>query len=463
MKSRLLQRWEGLRSSYWFVPTLMVLGAAALSAVMVGIDHAWGDGCIKPIPWLSANSADGARALLASISGSMITVAGVTFSITIAAVAYAAAQFGPRLLTNFMRDRGNQFTLGTFIATFVYCLLVLRSIRGGGDGDVLFVPHVAILFGVMLALMSVAVLIYFIHHVPESIHASNVIAAVGNELDALIQERYPACEPAPSEASGVLGAPPELPAGFNRDGARVRSRVSGYIEYLDEDALMELAAEHKLLLRLEYRVGDFVTRTKALAIAWPPENVDSAVARRLELAFALGRHRTPRQDVLFLAQELVEIAARALSPGVNDPFTAVGCLNWLQAGLTRLGERDMPGIYRADSEGNLRLIRSPIGFSVVAETVFGQLRPYVQADRNACLHAMRVIGELVETLRQPDHLKILREHAERLHRGAMQALDEDSAGEVDGRFRVVLRLLNEPEAFHEIASDHDWLSGRRDG
>ena len=202
MKATLLTFWEDVRSSYWFIPSLMALAAVLLSSGAIYLDGVIGAGWMDEVAWLYANKPDGARALLSTISGSMITVAGVTFSITIASVAYATGQFGPRLLTNFMQDRGNQVTLGTFIATFLYCLLVLRTIRGadertGGSAEVsgdfvgAFVPHAAILIALVLTLASVGVLIFFIHHVPDSIHISNVIAKIGRELNAKIDSLFP--------------------------------------------------------------------------------------------------------------------------------------------------------------------------------------------------------------------------------------------------------------------------------
>ena len=201
MKARILAHIDGLRSSYWFIPSVMALGAIVLSFVTTAIDGRIGPGWIERVSWLYANKPDGARGLLSTVAGSMIGVAGVTFSITIASVVYASGQYGPRLLTNFMSDRGNQVTLGTFIATFLYCLLVLRTIRAADEasgaanpsGDVVgaFVPHVAIVTALVLALASVGVLIFFIHHVPESIHVSHVIAGVGRDLSEKIEKLFP--------------------------------------------------------------------------------------------------------------------------------------------------------------------------------------------------------------------------------------------------------------------------------
>jgi uncharacterized membrane protein len=157
--------WDRLRGSYWFLPALMAAGAVALSFAAVALDARLGDDWAEGIGWFHQNKAEGARNLLATVAGSMIGVAGLTFSIAIAAVMQAAQNFGPRLIVNFMRDRGNQVVLGTFVATFVYCLMVLRTVQGASEGTAAFVPHLSVLIGVVLALASLGVLIYFPHPV----------------------------------------------------------------------------------------------------------------------------------------------------------------------------------------------------------------------------------------------------------------------------------------------------------
>lgn len=254
-----------LGSSYWFVPTLMAFAAILLAGGMVALDSyigsAWMDGYV----WLYASRPDGARQVLSSIGGSMITVAGTVFSVTIAAVVYASGQYGPRLLTNFMRDRGNQVTLGTFIATFLYCLLVLRTIHSPEESDGAgFVPNLALLVGVVLALCSIGVLIYFIHHVPSKIHINSVIEDVGDRLLRGVDDRFPRfVGEAPDDHQAALS---DIPATFrnNADAAAGRERRSvgaegtGYIQFLDDEAVMRIAKKHDLVLRLQYQPGDFV-------------------------------------------------------------------------------------------------------------------------------------------------------------------------------------------------------------
>ncbi|HYG76399.1 MAG TPA: DUF2254 domain-containing protein, partial [Planctomycetota bacterium] len=187
MRARLLHFGYILISSYWFVPTLMALLAFCLALGCLHLDAQWRDEEVLESGWTWSGGATSAQQLLGTIAGSMITVAGVVFSVTIVALTLASSQFGPRLLTTFMRDLGNQIVLGTFIATFLYCLMVLRSIRV----DPPYVAHISVTVALVLAVLSIAVLIYFIHHVPTSIQAERIIASVGRDLDETIEQLYP--------------------------------------------------------------------------------------------------------------------------------------------------------------------------------------------------------------------------------------------------------------------------------
>ena len=454
MNARLIAFLGNLRGSYWFVPTLMTLGAVVLAFVTTALDTRLGADWIENVPWLYANKPDGARALLSTVAGSMITVAGVTFSITISTVVYASSQLGPRLLTAFMEDRGNQITLGTFIATFLYCLLVLRTVRSSDEGGG-FVPHFAILCGLALALASLGVLIYFIHHTPATMHVSNMTARIGRELHERVDSLFP-------EKLGEA-CPPEdtdLPPNFFAEAARVRAEHDGYIQAVDDDVLLEVATENDLILRVEFRPGDYLTCGQPFVLAWPPDHLGETDRAALEDAFAFGRQRTSTQDVLFLVNELVEVAARALSPGVNDPFTAIGCMDWLGGALIRLGRRAIPEAARRDDDGELRVLVHPITFEVFAGAICDQLRPYARSDRNAGLHMLKMLGEVLSSLDDPERRAVVLRHARELVADAHAlGLPRNDLDDLDERLRVLARLT-QPDANPEAVSDqHRWLGG----
>ncbi len=389
------RRWtieaiEDVRASYWFLPTLLALAGLTLGLAIVLIDARLGDAWLGRYEWFYGSRPEGARAMLSTIAGSTITVAGVVFSITLAAVTYASGQFGPRLLGNFMRDRGNQATLGIFIGTYLYCLVVLRTIRSAEETSAdtagavrdAFVPHLAMFGGLALAIASTAVLIYFVHHVTRGIHINNVIARVGRDLIADIREQ---------DHEQVQGKEPRLPL---RDPTIVAAGKTGYIEAIDLDALVALACRHDLRLRLLHRPGDFIVEGRPLFEAEAETATNDAISAGRNDCMTIGEQRTAQQDLRFAIDELVEIAARALSPGVNDPFTAIACLDWLGAALTELDRNPAAKRFMADRNGVIRVELRPLAFKDYLSAAFGQLRTYVAADPNALLHAITTLTEV---------------------------------------------------------------------
>jgi uncharacterized membrane protein len=389
LNARLAQLFEQLRTSYWFLPTVMTLASVLLFVVTSWLDYRSDASWLEAIPWLTASEPAGARAVLSVIASSMIGVAGVTFSITIAVVSFASGNFGPRILTNFMRDKGNQITLGTFVATFIYCLMALRLVRDvnpelSESQKAAFVPQITLVVALFLTFASLAVLIYFLHHVPESIRVSTVVAKIGKSLEKRVDEIFPSVL---GESSSV----PEEPV-RSQPGSPLLSVESGYIQYLDDPTLMTKACELDLVIWLEARPGDFIYVGQRLGIVEGPGDLDDDVSHDLLSAFGIGRHRTQNQDFLFLVDELVEIAARALSPGINDPTTAISCIDWLGNALVEISRREPPSSCRRDRQGAIRIVAPTIEFREMVGRVFEQLRPYVSADLNATLRALDVLA-----------------------------------------------------------------------
>lgn len=442
VRARLHKALDSISGSYWFIPAVMTLCAAVLALTLTWLDLTGHTGWLQSLGILGASQPDGARELLSAVAGSMITVAGVAFSITIAALAYASSQFGPRLLTNFMNDRGNQVTLGTFIAAFLYCLLVLRTIRDDTDGVDAFVPQLATLCGLGFAVAGVIVLIYFIHHVPESIQVSNVAARIGRELRGHIERHYP-----PRGAGSQPAA--ELPPAFARDPRTVCARGDGYVHNIDREGLLKLASRRDLTIEVLVRPGDFVVEGQPLLRAWPPALVTAEATSALEATIAWSGRRVPFEDLRFLVEELVEIAARALSTGVNDPITARTCVDWLAAGVAALGRRDPRAAMCMDAAGRPRLLLPVVDLPELISHAFGYLRPYVAADRNAALHTMETLAGLLDQVDPPAARAALFACAAELRTAARAALplpaDHDT---LDQHFRTLSRryALGQPQA-----------------
>lgn len=333
MKGSLRAFWLSVKASYWFLPTILTIAAFLLSLLTVYADRSGGSEWLSYLPWYEPSRPDGARAQLTVIASAMIAIASTVFAITIAAVAYASGNYGPRLLTNFMNDRGNQVSLGIFIATFVYNLMILRVVRDPQQiptdeaTAAAFVPQVSVLVSVLTMLVAVAVLVYFLHHVPASIRINSVLGGIGRRLLADIEKRFPDRENGEEPA-----APPS--------GERVKGHGTGYIEIIDFERLDKLAEEAGVVAALKVRTGDFI-HPHLPVVEVSGGAVNDELAERIHDCFSLGNSRTPTQDLEFLIDELVEIALRALSPGINDPFTAITSLHWIGAAMASLSTRDL--------------------------------------------------------------------------------------------------------------------------
>ncbi len=420
MRSKLPYFWDDLRTSFWFVPTLMALLAIGLAFGMVALDKAIKDQVEASWGWTYTGGPEGARAVLAAIAGSMITVAGTVFSIVIVALSLASGQFGPRLLRNFIRDRSNQFVLGTFTATFTYSLLVLRTVRGT-DADQ-FVPAIGVAVGIVMAMASLGVLIYFIHHVAVFIQADHVIAAVSDELNDAIDTLWPdelGHEPPEPPAASAL------PEGFEKEAVPVAAPGSGYLAAIDHDELLGLARRHDLVVRVAHRPGHFVVRGSKLASVWPEDRLEDGLRAQLVGAFLLEPQRTAFQDVEFSVDQLVEIAVRALSPGINDPFTAVACIDRLGEALCRLAGRSVPSAFRHDEESRLRVVARPVTFGEVADAALNQIRQYGRTSVAVLIRLLASLTELAEQVRRDEDRAVLEHHADLVLEAARQALPQE--------------------------------------
>ncbi len=437
MKKYFRNLWESLRENFWFVPTVMVVAAISFSWVTINLDKiADTSNQFATLGWTFTRGPEGSRAVLATVAGSMVTITSVTFSITIVALQLASSQFGPRLLRNFMRDRGNQISLGTFIATFAYSLLILRTVNGSEDRR--FVPHISVTVGLIMALTSIGVLIYFIHHSAASIQAENVIANVGRELDQAIARLYPDCVGVgPRGRKGEEMPPP----GFDRESRPVAADRSDYIQNIDLDRLMELARDHDLIIGVPHRPGKFLVAGGDLARVWPGERLDDEIEEVIRGAFYLGPRRTLTQDVEFAIDQLVEIAVRALSPGVNDPFTAINCVDRLGAALVVLARREIPPPLRYD-DGHLRVIADASTVKGIVNATFNQIRQAARNDAAVTIRLLETMAAVASQARGEAWRSALRRQAEMVHRGSQQALPEgEDRSEADERLRDVIRGL----------------------
>lgn len=370
---------ERLRTSYWVLPAACLLLAGGLAYGLTGVDRRLGDFWPDWLNWIFRGSAGGAQALLSAIASAVLGVAGTTFTITIAVLTLTSSQYGPRLLRSFLKDPGNQAVLGTFMGTFLYCLLVLGSVRGADEG--FFVPRVAVAFGLLLGVLSVAMLIYFIQHIVTTIQVGHIVQMAGQDFVDAIDRMCPEADD------------PELELGeerFTRDPPRplrnvaaheaVGCKKDGYIQGVDVESLVDAAKRYGVIIHLTRRPGDFVPTGAALARVTPADNVTDEVREKVNDAISVGGHRTATQDLAFPIIQLSDIAVRALSPGINDPGTAIMCLDQLSEGLCQVARRGMPRHTASDDEGRVRVLLTRPTFDDLLEIAIGQIRRYGAGD-----------------------------------------------------------------------------------
>lgn len=365
MLARAQMVWVKVRDSLWFIPGIMTLAAGALAVTIVALERQDIFFSDDSRHWIFEGGAEGARGVLSAIAGSLITVTGVVFSVTIVALQLASSQFTPRVLRNFTADRSNQVVLGVFIATFTYTLLVLRTVHSETSASEAFIPRVAVTIAVVLVLVSIGFLIFFINHAARSIQVSAIIDRITRSTLGDVYRLFPEQVGDPDEADVRALEERWKPA-------LVRTKASGYLQAVDANALFELGARKDVLIRMEPKVGAFLLAGEVLAVVRPAAALDEKAASHIRRAFVVGADRTPEQDVEYGIIEIADIAVKALSPGINDPTTAMRCIDRLGEILLALGTRNPPRARRT-REGHVHFLACYTTFDEAVSLAYDQI------------------------------------------------------------------------------------------
>jgi uncharacterized membrane protein len=364
----------------------------------------------------------------------MITVVSVTFSVTIVALTVASQHFGPRLLNNFMRDAAAQSVLGTFIATFAYCLVVLRVVYGEGEGREMFVPHLAVTGAVLLTLASVATLIYYVHHVSASIQVASIARGVTRDLEAAIARLYP-------ERIGTEGTPEDVPLAPPPGARPVAARDSGYVQQVESDVLVRAASEAGVVVWMHAAPGSFLIEGAPVAYVCPPAGDHDALSDRLNRALVIGSDRSAYQDVGFPVQQLVEVALHALSPGLNEPYTAITCVDCLGQGLSKLATRRIPRAGRLDRAGALRVVAPPVTFDVLLAQAFDPIRHHLRGSVEVTGRLLDTLAALAVVVERPGDREAIRRHADLVMSAAASDIVDRERVPVEAAFDRVRAAL----------------------
>ena len=426
MLNRILPLWQRLTGSLWFIPSLIVVAAAILAVALIEGQAYVDREALKNFPRIFGASADSSRSMLSAIAGSMITIAGVTFSITVVAVSQASNQYTPRILRNFMRDRPSQVVLGVFVGTFVYCLIVVRTIRG--DDELRFIPSIAVLGAFVLAVIGIGFLVYFIHHIASTLEAGSILARVGQETVDAVDRLFPS--ELGNEAEEV---PPDVPNTWQS----VRATSTGYIQSVDSSGMLRLACDDDLTVRMDRGVGEFVVAHTPLA------SVSGATSRgkleeRINDLFTISTFRTVYQDAEFGVRQLVDIALKALSPGVNDTTTAIMSVDRIGAVFVRAANRRIEHPHRMN-DGRLRVIARGPTFASLLKTGLDEIRQNATENVAVLGRMLSVIEEVLTCTSDAGRRAHLRRHAELIHRTAVSNVEvQEDLHDVHERYARIL-------------------------
>jgi len=427
LRAQLFKYWNHIHTSFWFIPLLMILAAVALAFTMLSVDTNILPEALSGLSWTFQSEADAATALMETIASSMITIASVVFSIMLVALSLASSQFGSRLISNYMRDSRTQIALGSFVATYIYCLLIIRAIRSSDATDGSFIPELSVALGVVLALANILMLIYFIHHIAISIQASEILAKIGKELNKRINHLFleqGASEPDTSSAARSVRYEHSLPDSFPKEAVPVAAAHDGYLQSVDLAALIELAKAKDLIIKLECQPGYYLVSGMALVSVAPGTQIDKDLQARVNFLFVTDVQRTPGQDILFVVDQLVEVAVRALSPSLNDPFTAITAIDHLGSAFARLVKCEIPSPYLCDDEGRLRVFAPSMTFTMVLDAAFNPIRQFSQNNLPVTLRALEILLIVAEAATRAEDCTALRRHAGMLIRAARKTVDE---------------------------------------
>jgi uncharacterized membrane protein len=393
--------------------------------VDVHIPNEW----LQKNPLVLSGSVSELRTVLITIATTTLATAGIVFTLLTLPLSTVAAQYGSRLLRVFLGDRIAQLVLGMFVATFVYCISAATSLPA--ETVAFEAPQVTATVGLLLMMATFASLILLVQHVSIMLQAPNIAAAAGAELLEVVRAEIPdeissATDHRPSDqqASDTL---------LETEGAPVRVRGTGYIQYIDPEYLRPLVQERDLVLRLLHKPGRFVSRGDVVALIWPAERFDKQLEEQIGHAFQIGNLRTPTQDVEYAVNQLVEMAVRAMSPAINDPFTAMTCLDYVGNGLALFIRQGEKGSHYYDRDGRLRLVLEPVTFDALLNAAFDMLRHASCDNASVLLHMLTVIETISQEAKSPgDRQHLLR------HINLIQA--ESHAGSLIERDRQSIRL-----------------------
>jgi uncharacterized membrane protein len=371
-----------------------------------------------------------AQVILSGIASSIMTVVSIVFAILLMTLTLASMQFSPRIIVSFAKDRVTQWTLGIFLGTFCYCMAALPAARSLPRP---YSPVFAVCGAMLLALCCVAWLLYFIHHISQAISVSHIVDRIASETEGIIDDVMPL----PREKPNFEDPPRELETW----DIPLLSESSGYIRFIDTRRLVALAKFHHVKIRAVRRVGQFVPAGTPLVLVYKASRLSPASAAEILGAFDLGPSRTLQQDIEFGVLQIVDIGLKAISPAVNDPTTAVSCVDQLSRILIRFASRELPSSILYDPPGIPRVMIPWIGFEGLLKSAFEQIRLYSKADIAVSLRTLRALGDVAWTTTELEFRRALCDEGKRIVEGCAEKLGDHEMRPMRARLTELEKLL----------------------
>jgi uncharacterized membrane protein len=417
---KLLFIWKELTASFWFVPVMIMLLSILMALGFVYTDQITTFSREGLGRFFFVNSLDSARSILTTISGAMIGVAGTVFSVTLVALTLASSQLGPRLIKNFMYVRLNQVVLGSYISTYLYCLIVLNAIQDN-NGDT-FIPVLSILVAIIAAILNIILLIVFIHNIAISIQADKVISDISAIISKQVKMLFP--EKMGDEPDTEKDLPVDVIKSGYANTVSVKSAESGYLQYIDSDSLLDLMIKYNALFEVNYRPGDYIVGDIEIGKLYTNEKIEEDKIKKILFQFFIGRIKTAQQDLKFSIFQMAEIAAHALSTGVNDPYTAIACIDNLTAPMCYLAQAKFPSKYRLDDKKELRVIADTLEFESVLDASFNQIRQFSVGNTAVMIRLMEVLAIIYEFAKNERYKKAIIKHVKMTLNAGKESIKE---------------------------------------
>lgn len=411
--------WDRLQTTIWFIPAVLALAGLVVAMLLVNLDLRIDTSDWAWLKVFKIGTA-GVRQVLAVTTGATMTITGVVFSISVVTLTLAANQFGAKLLRNYLSDSRNKAVLGLFVGSFVYGLIVLASIDSDSGEHV---PTLAFMVSLILTLLSIAGLIYFIHNISTSIQADRLIAVIGRDLNTTIANTL--SPPGDAEADMALIKEKWAVAVHGDVGVPVCAESSGYVEYIDYEALLNMACRSQCAIEIGIRPGAFVVKGNPVATIHALGAADAVSVADVNKQISLGAQRTTVQDLEYAIMQLLQIAQRALSPGINDSLTAIACIDWLSAALASMAARCFHPDYLTDADGTVRLKVHGFDFAGAADAMFNPLRQNARENEMVIIRLLEAIAAVMRVSCKKTYLDVLRRHADLIYQSAQASFPEN--------------------------------------